>query len=209
MRSGIGVFALASVVAACGGKVDSDTHPRAEGGGGAGGAAGAAGWATGGSSGAEACPDGPVTVQVVRNPNALVEWCMGTPGGCTLGLDLSDASGELRLTNYCALDCGSCAPTDCLPLVCRAPEVLGPEGMTLTWDGVRFVESTCGDLADTCARRVCAAPGRYRIEVCGFPEPGLDADFPCAEADATTQTCVSVEFTYPAPEPILVAMPET
>ncbi|MBN1607922.1 MAG: hypothetical protein JW940_14890, partial [Polyangiaceae bacterium] len=46
MRSGIGVLAVVSVVAACGGKVNSDAHHRPEGGGGTAWAAGAAGWAS-------------------------------------------------------------------------------------------------------------------------------------------------------------------
>ena len=204
MRSGAGVLALVAVVAACGGKVGSDARHRTEGGGGSGGAAGAGGWATGGSSGAEACPGGPVTVQIVPDPNPVADWCLGTPAGCAMGLDLSDASGELRLTNYCDLDCGSCEPTDCYPMVCLAPQVLGPEGMTLTWDGIQFTQSTCGALADTCARRDCAAPGRYTIEICGFPSSNLDADYPCAGASATREICLTVEFTYPAPEPIIV-----
>jgi hypothetical protein len=208
VRSGIGVLAVVSVVAACGGKVNSDAHHRPEGGGGTGGAAGAAGWATGGSSGAEACPGGPVTVQIVPDPNAVTDWCMGTPGGCSLGLDLSDASAQLWLSNLCTLDCATCEPTDCHSIFCLGPQVLGPEGMTVNWDGVHFSQSTCGAFADTCAQRDCAAPGRYTVEICGFPSPGLDADFPCAEASATPETCLTVEFTYPAPEPIIVTMPD-
>ncbi|MBN2194917.1 MAG: hypothetical protein JW751_19020 [Polyangiaceae bacterium] len=204
MRFGIGVLALASVVAACGGRVGSDAHHRTEGGGGSGGVAGGA---TGGSSGAETCPGVPVTFQIVPDPNAVIDWCMGTPGGCSLGLDLSDDSGELRLSNLCTLDCATCEPTDCLSIFCLGPEVLGPEGMTLNWDGFRFAQSTCGALADTCARRDCAAPGRYTIEICGFPNPSLDADYPCAGASASPETCLTVEFTYPAPEPIVVTMP--
>ncbi|HOU89517.1 MAG TPA: hypothetical protein PLU22_00665 [Polyangiaceae bacterium] len=208
MRSGRGVLALVFVVAACGGKVGSDAPQRTEAGGGTGGAAGAGGGAAGGSSGAEACPGGPVTVQIVPDPNAVTDWCLGTPAGCALGLELSDASGELRLDNYCDRDCGSCDLTDCLPIVCLAPVLLGPEGTTLTWDGVQFAQSTCGAPAETCARRDCAAPGRYTIEICGFPSPGLDPDSPCAGASAIPATCLTVEFTYPAPEPILVTLPD-
>jgi hypothetical protein len=93
-------------------------------------------------------------------------------------------------------------------LVCLSPEVLGPEGLVRTWDGGRITESTCGDLAETCARSDCAAAGRYTIEICGFPNPSLDPDFPCASASATPETCLTVDFTYPAPEPIVVTMPD-
>ncbi len=186
----------------------SDAPLRTQGGGGTGGAAGAAGWATAGSSGAEACPGDPVTVRIVPDPNGVTEWCLGTQGGCALGLDLSDASEKLRLTNYCDLDCGSCQPTNCFPMVCLEPALLGPEGLTLTWNGVHFSPSTCGALADTCAQRECAAPGRYTIEICGFPNPSFDPDFPCAAATASPETCRSVPFTYPAPEPIIVTLPD-
>lgn len=150
----------------------------------------------------------PVTFQILPDPDAVTDWCMGTSGGCSLGLDLSDDSGELRLSNLCTLDCATCEPTDCHPILCLAPETLGPEGMTLNWDGFRFAQSTCGALADTCARRDCAAPGRYTIEICGFPNPSLDADFPCVGASAIPETCLTVEFTYPSLEPIIVTMPD-
>jgi len=206
VRFGVGLLALASVVAACGGKVGSDAPRRAEGRDGTGGTAGAAGWANGGSSGAEACLGDPITIQIVPDPNGVTEWCLGTQGGCALGLALSDASGELRLTNSCDRDCESCQPTDCIPLFCHEPELLGPEGMTLTWSGVHFTPSTCGAVADSCAQRECATPARYAVEICGFPNPSLDPDFPCAAAIASPETCLSVPFNYPAPEPIIVTL---
>ncbi len=213
MRSGRGVLALVSVVVACGGKVGSDASDRTTAGGGtggaasAGGAAGAAGGVAGRSPGAETCSGGPVTFQIVPDPSAVTDWCLGRPGGCALGLELSDASGALRLDDYCDRDCGSCELTDCIPLVCLAPAPLGPEGMTLTWDGVAFSESTCGAPAETCARRDCSAPGRYTIEICGFPAPGFGADLPCAGATAISETCLMVDFTYPASAPVLVTLP--
>ncbi|HEV8247897.1 MAG TPA: hypothetical protein VGP93_19115, partial [Polyangiaceae bacterium] len=129
------------------------------------------------------------------------EYCLGGQSACNIDwFWLLDTEGNTMSTGLScgATSCDGCLATGC-PLICLTPSPLSPEGDQATWNGVRYVEDTCGE-GTLCQQPSCAAPGDYVARFCAYPlvgaggSPGFDE---CSRA-AQDPTCVEVPFSYPS-----------
>jgi hypothetical protein len=93
----------------------------------------------------------------------------------------------------CITTCAECAPVAC-KMSCLAPQPLSASGITQTWDGALYTQSTCG-AAVTCVNKSCATAGQYIAKMCAYPRTNTDAATGCE--GGATPTCVEVPFSYP------------
>ncbi|HEY5960677.1 MAG TPA: hypothetical protein VIV60_29185 [Polyangiaceae bacterium] len=221
MRTRFRMVSLLLTVGACGGRVGGSDQADAAGAGSASSAQSEGGAdtrganeggsaAVGGTLGVS-CTNAPVYFVVLPPSNASALWCMGKPRGCQyVPGSIGDASGYLNLRNLCSTDCESCKQTDCHSLLCLGPSALPASGITGSWNGSYYRESTCGGLATRCSAKVCAVPGRYSTEACGFVNPNPPGNDGCREAPESTPVhCVQVVFDYPTDDTVVIRMPDT
>jgi hypothetical protein len=214
MRSYLGTLFLVQLLAGCGGNVD--TSKQGDPGGSSGSTAASKGGTSSGGGEVDSaggapvvpCPRKPVTFQIMPAANTMIAWCLGEPGGCSAGLDISNSSGPLELSNFCQISCDTCQTAICHPIVCRSTLPLTEQGETMSWDGSYYEHSTCGASATSCQAATCATPGTYTFQVCGFLNPTPAQADGCQTAPSTTpHVCTSVDFTYPATSPVILTMP--
>jgi hypothetical protein len=74
---------------------------------------------------------------------------------------------------------------------------LTPDGLTSSWDGTMYVQSTCGPTANACSDRQCAAAGSYIARMCAYPRVPTDASVVGYCEAGPTPNCVDVPFEYP------------
>jgi len=171
-----------------------------------------------GATSATTCNSSPVTFQVVPTPGSSVSWCLGQPGSCmgttlTIGnvTGVRDTTSPLDVSNgYCSTTCDSCTLRACdpIPVFCAPAEPVTDNGVSMVWEGVYYLTSTCGPSALGCTTQRCAPPGLYTAQVCGFINPDPTNIGSCGMTASTpTQRCVTVSFNYPALDPVVIEMP--
>ncbi len=200
----IGVLVTASgALPACGGSTQKD-RTGATGGTSSGGASnGGARAAAGGD-----CAPQPITFSVRPAAGSDDEWCVGLPE-CSRVVKLRDPLGEqLLLRSWCGLECESCEPQLCPPLICIGPHRLEPGSIELAWDGTHVVSHTCGAEASPCDSATCASPGRYTAVVCAVPNRATNpTDESCANLASVTPTCVEQAFDVGDTTAVTITLP--
>jgi hypothetical protein len=151
------------------------------------------------------CPDGPVTFVLYGAPGwwFTESFENSAPGESWLSVSC-ECGAELLLdptVTTTTRDCGSC------PQVWESAGVdsaspLPAEGIHRVWNGMRYLEATCGPSLQ-CVRPTCAAPGQYVAKMCG-----------CAPKDVVSgacnkPVCVSVPFQYPGDASVEGFLPGT
>jgi hypothetical protein len=174
------------------------------------GGAGGSSMVTDGSSGTGGsdvtCSAGTVSFHVSA---ASGDYCSysscGTPGvGASVVVSVKSAAGqEMPLAG----DCVTTSCRDCLfhRCDCPAPQRLGPQGQTITWDGTYLQQGTCGMgggvAAAGCSNKKCATPGMYTATICAYPAVP-DAGGCPATVGPAVPTCIDVPFDYPSTAPV-------
>lgn len=153
-----------------------------------GGGKGTGGNATGGADG-DACADGSVILEV--RSDAPDAYC--TPACDKPWVKIFDELGRpLTLEAPCLPDCTQCGPVTCPPEVCE-PRQAFSESLERTWEGVHYVNDTCGAQQE-CHSARCLPAGSYRAEFCleRNATPGTTCT-PSGEVD-----CLSQTFSWPS-----------
>ena len=133
----------------------------------AGGSTGSSGGsaATGGSTGTAgstppvACATGTVTFSLTAPSGRESSYCVGNDCIGAWVTVRTAAGADMATTWPCITTCAECAPVAC-KMSCLAPQPLSASGITQTWDGALYTQSTCG-AAVTCVNKSCATAGQY------------------------------------------------
>jgi len=171
---------------------------------------------TGGAGGAAGSP-GTVTLQVMFTSGQT--FC-DENAACSSTQHLSlmtAAGGPLTLSpTGCITSCATCGPVACpeyATIACPAGNWgTAVTGSTFAWDGTYFESGACepngASVAIPCVDTKVAPAGTYIAQFCATPGTLSATDGGGALCTATgAEECAAVEFSFPSPQPVVIAFP--
>jgi hypothetical protein len=186
------VGALVTVFGCSSGSGDGAMTDGGAGSGGLGGSGGSSG--SGGSGGVS-----PGSVTLVLEIAAGKSYCQSAGCGPMSSIAIKDASGAFvsRSPGDCYTDCDGCEMLPCPGAACQL-QGYAVTGETVTWDGTRWLGSTCNGTTQ-CVGRSYAPPGQYTAVMCATPgtlAPDQNQVDQCTASGP--EECVEVPFEFPS-----------
>jgi hypothetical protein len=150
---------------------------------------------------AEAAEGAVHVVFTARDPHA---YCREDDCSGNSPVSIRAASGRAPLLlspGRCAIACADCHPVPCPSPACT-PSALPLAAAELTWDGTYYDPGFCNG-SIPCVTRRTAPPGKYLAELCAHRGSRTNDSIGAPICIASGgESCVAVEFDYPARGPV-------